>query len=150
MRWKSWPDRRTTNTFPNAAVRVETEAQLDNPNSDGTGPKEKIDIIIGNLYKSALSWKNGDRNLQQSRRATNTVHHQNLPKTLARAGAPNIIPTPSWMATLTGRIGAESNTCGQGWDRGAGFKRGRSSSRSYIEGCLEPCRSSSYCGSSKV
>jgi hypothetical protein len=45
--------------------------------------------------------------------------YQNFPNTLARAvelelDPPSSIPTPSWIATLTGLIGAESYIWGQG------------------------------------
>jgi hypothetical protein len=53
------------------------------------------------------------------------VHHQNLLKTLPLpTPSPKNIPTPSWMATLTGCIGAESYTCGQGCGRGLGARWG--------------------------
>ena len=79
-----------------------------------------------------------------------TSTYQNFPNTLARPGAPSSMPTPSCIATLTGRMGAESNTCGHGCDSGAGFKRGCSSSRSYIDGCRGARPSSLYCGSSNA
>ena len=64
--------------------------------------------------------------------------YQNLPNTLERPGAPRSMPTPSCIATLTGRMGAESKTCGHGCGSGEGVSRGCSSSRSYIDGCRGP------------
>ena len=87
------------------------------------------------------------------------VHHQNLLKTLPLpAPSPKNIPTPSWMATLTGRIGAESYTWGQGCGRGLGARWGFAAecgldeskvrSFSYMEGKRGDEARSVYFGSS--
>lgn len=72
-------------------------------------------------------------------------HEKNLPNTLERVGERSM-PTPSWIATLTGRIGAESKTCGQGCGNDCDVSRGFSSSRSYIDGWRGPSASESYIG----
>src|SRR5258706_3299643 len=76
-------------------------------------------------------------------------HHQNFPKTLPRppysdAELPNNMPTPSCSATLTGRIGALSQTCGQGSGNGGLDNRGLARSRSYIDSCRGAFDSSSH------
>jgi hypothetical protein len=82
--------------------------------------------------------------------------YQNLPRTLVRdmlvvlpLAPPSSMPIPP-MATLTGLIGAESNTWGQGCDRAGAASRGLGSSRSYIEGLRGADESVLYCGSVKV
>ena len=59
-----------------------------------------------------------------------SLHEKNFPNTLALVGEPISMPTPSCIATLTGRIGAESKTCGHGCVSGGDVSRGCSSSRS--------------------
>ena len=51
---------------------------------------------------------------QQAKQYNTPSLYQNLPNTLERPAPPMSSPTPSCMATLTGRMGAESNTCGHG------------------------------------
>ena len=94
------------------------------------------------------------QSLSEWRMAFGGPHHQNFPKTLPRppysdAELPNNIPTPSCSATLTGRIGALSQTWGHGSGNGGLVNRGLDRSRSYIDGCRGSSDSSSHCGETK-
>jgi hypothetical protein len=79
----------------------------------------------------------------------NPAYCHSFPRTLARP-ADASRPTPSCIACVTGRMGAESNTCGHGCGSGAGGARAAPISRSYIDGCRGERASASYSAASNV